>query len=179
MDYQSHPKMVTISYQFGDEAKAVRFERNGDAARIAIGDRTYEVKVLHARAVEVTFAVDGVTHTAFIAREGSTCHVAIEGEVFELKRPDERRARRRQHHGEDSLTASMPGQVTRVLVGEGDHVLRGQVLIVLEAMKMEIKIAAPHDGRVAKVLVERGQVVDRGQGLIEMNNPLDSTTGTS
>ena len=49
-------------------------------------------------------------------------------------------------------------------------VQRGQPLIVLEAMKMEIKIAAPHDGRVAKVLVKPGQVVDRGQGLIEMTN---------
>jgi biotin carboxyl carrier protein len=37
-------------------------------------------------------------------------------------------------------------------------------------MKMEIKIAAPHDGRVGKVLVEPGQVVDRGQTLIELSN---------
>jgi biotin carboxyl carrier protein len=64
----------------------------------------------------------------------------------------------------------MPGQVSKVLVGEGDSVQRGQPLIVLEAMKMEIKIAASHDGRVVKVLVKSGQVVDRGQTLIEMND---------
>jgi biotin carboxyl carrier protein len=63
----------------------------------------------------------------------------------------------------------MPGQVTRVLIAEGDPVQRGQPLIILEAMKMEIKIAAPHDGRVAKVLVKPGQVVERGQALIEIS----------
>jgi biotin carboxyl carrier protein len=56
------------------------------------------------------------------------------------------------------------------MASEGDTVERGQTLIVLEAMKMEIKIAAPHSGRVAKALVKSGQVVDRGQGLIELTN---------
>lgn len=118
-------------------------------------------------------------HTAYVAHDGSTRFVAIDGDVFELKQPETRRVRRKQQHGEDNLTASMPGQVTKVLIGEGDSVQRGQPLIVLEAMKMEIKIAAPHDGRVAKVLVKPGQVVDRGQALIEMNNPLHDATGTS
>jgi biotin carboxyl carrier protein len=48
-------------------------------------------------------------------------------------------------------------------------VQRGQALIVLEAMKMEIKIAAPHDGHVTKVLVAQGQVVDRDQSLVEIS----------
>jgi 3-methylcrotonyl-CoA carboxylase alpha subunit len=170
MDFQSHPKMGTISYQLGDEVKAVRLERHGDKVQISVGDRVYEVSVIHSRAGELTFSVDGVTHTAFVAQDGPTRYVAIEGDVFELKKPDLRRARRKQHHGEDNLSASMPGQVTKVLVSEGDSVQRGQPLIVLEAMKMEIKIAAPYDGRVAKVLVKQGQLVERGQALIEMNN---------
>ncbi len=64
----------------------------------------------------------------------------------------------------------MPGQVTKVLVKAGDNVRRGQALMVLEAVKMEIKITAPWGGRLVKVLVQQGQVVDRGQGLIEMIN---------
>jgi biotin carboxyl carrier protein len=160
--------MKIISYQIGDEAVTVRLERDGEVVRVAITDRVYEASVIHSRAGEVTFRVDGITHTAFVTDDGSTRYVAIAGDVFELKKPDARRARRKQHHGEDNLTASMPGQITKVLVREGDAVQRGQPLIVLEAMKMEIKIAAPHDGRVAKVLVRQGQVVDRGQYLIEL-----------
>lgn len=71
-------------------------------------------------------------------------------------------------HGRDSLEAAMPGQVRAVLVQEGDSVEKGQTLALLEAMKMEIKVAAPHAGRVAKVLIAAGQVVQRGQTLFEL-----------
>jgi biotin carboxyl carrier protein len=161
---------MELQYQVNDAIHVVRLERDEEVMRVTIADRVYEVRVIHSKAGEVTFMADGVTHTAFIAGVNSACFVAIDGDVFELKKPDARRNRRKQHHGEDNLIASMPGQVTKVLVGEGDSVQRGQALIVLEAMKMEIKIAAPHDGRVAKLLVIPGQVVDRGQALIEMSN---------
>jgi biotin carboxyl carrier protein len=159
---------MEFQYQWGAEVKAVRLEHDGDIVQIALADHVYEVSVIHSQTGELTFGVDGVMHTAFIAADRSTHYVAIDGEVFEIKKPDPRRARRRHHPGEDNLTASMPGQVTKVLVSEGDHVQRGQPLIVLEAMKMEIRITAPHDGRVAKVLVQAGQVVDRGQTLLEI-----------
>jgi biotin carboxyl carrier protein len=161
---------MDVQFQLGDEVKAVRLERHGDKVQISVDDRSYEVNVIHSRAGELTFTVDGVMQSALVASAGSTRYVAVEGDVFELKKPDLRRARRKQHHGEDNLAASMPGQVTKVLVSEGDTVQRGQPLIVLEAMKMEIKIAASHDGRVAKVLVKLGQLVERGQALIEMIN---------
>jgi biotin carboxyl carrier protein len=183
MEFQSHPaKRSTppqagewatsgiISYQLGAEVKVVRLERQGESVRISIDDRVYDVQVNDVRTGEVMFSVHGTTHIAFVASAGSTHYVGIAGEVFELKKPDLRRAQRKQHHGEDNLSASMPGQVTRVLVNEGDTVQRGQPLIVLEAMKMEIKITAPYAGRIAKVIAKPGQVVDRGQGLIEMTN---------
>jgi biotin carboxyl carrier protein len=160
---------MDFQYQLADEVKVVKLERDGEVTRITIADRVYEVNMIHSRDNELTFKVDGITHTALIAVDGLTHFVAIDGIVFEFKKPDARRVQRKHHHGEDNLTASMPGQVTRVLFGEGDSVQRGQPLIVLEAMKMEIKIAAPHDGRVVKVLVKPGQVVDRGQALIELS----------
>ncbi|NOG48992.1 MAG: acetyl-CoA carboxylase biotin carboxyl carrier protein subunit [Chloroflexi bacterium] len=57
----------------------------------------------------------------------------------------------------------MPGQVVDVLVKAGQTVTAGQPLIVLEAMKMEIRIGAPTDGIVREVLVKKGDVVDRDQ----------------
>jgi biotin carboxyl carrier protein len=66
------------------------------------------------------------------------------------------------------LTAQMPGQVVETLVSDGESVASGQTLVILEAMKMEIRIAAPADGVVKKVLVSQGDIVDRGQPLVEM-----------
>ncbi len=160
---------MDLHYQLGDEIMIVEFARDGEGMHITIADRVYQVSIIHSQPGEVTFTVDGTTHTAFLASAGSTQYVAIDGEVFELRKPDPRRTRRKQHRGEGNLTASMPGQITKVLVNAGDVVRRGQPLIVLEAMKMEIKISASRDGRVMKVLVQQGQVVDRGQELIDIN----------
>ncbi len=161
--------MQTYSYQFGDEVKVVQLERAGEIMQITIADHVYEVSIIHSRAGELTFTVDGVTHTVFLATEGPTRFLAIDGDTFELLPPAPQRARRQQDHGEDNLIASMPGQVTKVLVNDGDRVQRGQPLLVLEAMKMELKITAPQQGRVTKVLVQPGQMAERGQVLIEMS----------
>jgi biotin carboxyl carrier protein len=62
----------------------------------------------------------------------------------------------------------MPGLVLKVLVKEGEHVRAHQTLMVLEAMKMEHSIEAPHDGVVKSVRVVEGGRVAEGDVLIEM-----------
>jgi biotin carboxyl carrier protein len=54
------------------------------------------------------------------------------------------------------------------MVHEGETVEMGQTLIVMEAMKMEIRITAPADGKIAKLHVQQGDTVDRGQLLVEV-----------
>ncbi|CAN5283971.1 hypothetical protein BH24ACT19_BH24ACT19_02510 [soil metagenome] len=67
-----------------------------------------------------------------------------------------------------SLTAPMPGTVVKVLVGEGDEVEEGQTLLVLEAMKMEQSVAAPHAGKVASLPYAAGDRVPGGVVLAEV-----------
>lgn len=64
------------------------------------------------------------------------------------------------------MTAPMAGTILRVLVKEGQHVKRGENLIVLEAMKMENEIVAPSDGIVQKVLVKPNESVESDQLLL-------------
>ena len=65
-----------------------------------------------------------------------------------------------------SLLAHLPGSVVRVLVETGVEVTKGQLLLVLEAMKMEHSVQSPVDGRVGDVLVTFGQQVETGQVLV-------------
>ena len=67
---------------------------------------------------------------------------------------------------EGGLVAPMPGKVLMVTVSEGDHVSAGQVLVVMEAMKMEHQITAPGDGQVAEVRASVGDQVDNGELLV-------------
>jgi biotin carboxyl carrier protein len=63
----------------------------------------------------------------------------------------------------------MPGTILGVKVNPGDTVKKGQVLLILEAMKMENEIVAPNDGTVATVNVSKGTSVNAGDVLVSMN----------
>jgi pyruvate carboxylase subunit B len=62
----------------------------------------------------------------------------------------------------------MPGQVRAVQVTMGQSVSKGQTLLVVEAMKMEIRVVAPRDGLVKSLRVQQGQTVERDQLLVEI-----------
>lgn len=70
--------------------------------------------------------------------------------------------------GDVKLTAPMPGTILSVKVNVGDTVKKGQVLAILEAMKMENEIPAPQDGTVATINVSKGQQVNSGDVLVTL-----------
>ena len=67
--------------------------------------------------------------------------------------------------GGEQVTAPMPGTVLAVNVAVGDSVKRGQVLMILEAMKMENEILCPRDGRVTAIQAAKGAAVESGAPL--------------
>ncbi len=74
-----------------------------------------------------------------------------------------------ESQGAGLLTAPMPGKVLSVEVAQGDRVTRGQVLVVLEAMKMKNAIRAPQDGVVLELPVQPGQNVAHGDPLLRLS----------
>lgn len=71
--------------------------------------------------------------------------------------------------GAAKVTAPMPGTILGVKVNSGDSVKKGQVLLILEAMKMENEIVAPNDGTIASINVSKGTSVNAGDVLLSMN----------
>ncbi|RVX42859.1 propionyl-CoA carboxylase alpha chain [Nonomuraea polychroma] len=117
---------------------------------------------------------DGVRHTYEIAQydEDGTVYVDHAGGHAELT-PVPRLPEPVEQIAPGSLLAPMPGSVLRVEVAAGDRVVKGQSVLVLEAMKMEHRIAAPADGVVSGVHVEKGQQVEAGAvlAIIQEGNP--------
>ena len=102
----------------------------------------------------------------FAVVDGETTWVFHDGVVYEVTAPAA--ARRRTRHAHGSLTAPMPATVIEIKVAPGDAVSRGDILIVLEAMKMELPVRAPGDGRVTAVHCHPGQLVQPDTSLIEL-----------
>ena len=67
------------------------------------------------------------------------------------------------------VNAPMPGTILDVKVAQGQAVKKGDVLLILEAMKMENEILAPQDGTVAQVTVSKGASVNSGDALVVLN----------
>ncbi|MCW5875261.1 MAG: biotin/lipoyl-binding protein [Anaerolineales bacterium] len=104
------------------------------------------------------------------AREGRQVWIHAAGRTFALQRAVGSRSGASAASGEQTLRAPMPGQVRSVFVRAGQQVAAGQVLLTLEAMKMEIRIQAPGDGKVARLAVAQGDSVEREQILVELES---------
>lgn len=123
---------------------------------------------------QITLTLDGRAVVLHVAADRDLRWVAVHGRTYQLKRETRpaNRARRTHHAGDDNpegiLHAPMPGQVRAIHIQVGDPVTKGQTLLLLEAMKMEIRIQAPADGTVAKISVKVGEQVEKEQALIEI-----------
>src|SRR5688500_1196343 len=120
-----------------------------------------------ARVIQDVVTVDGRRYVATVAWEGRRAWVHVGGHVFVI----EPRGSEGRHAGGaadlDALSPPMPATVTRVDVKAGDAVKTGDVIVLLEAMKMELPIRAPRDGIIARVKCRAGELVQPGTPLVD------------
>jgi biotin carboxyl carrier protein len=108
------------------------------------------------------------SRTAWTAISGDTRWVFLDGDVFVFDAARQAAGRRRATAAQGSLTAPMPATVRQVVATAGTAVKQGDVLLVLEAMKMELPVRAPADGTVVRVKCREGERVQAGQALVEL-----------
>ncbi|MBK8457625.1 MAG: ATP-grasp domain-containing protein [Phyllobacteriaceae bacterium] len=106
----------------------------------------------------IRYAIDGVERSATIARDGDALWLDA-GRIVCVRDISYAPPRRAMEGGDGVVTAPMTGMVSRVFVAPGDRVKRGDLLVVLEAMKMEHNVLAAIDGAVTGVAVAPGQQV--------------------
>jgi acetyl-CoA/propionyl-CoA carboxylase, biotin carboxylase, biotin carboxyl carrier protein len=132
--------------------------------RITLGERTWSpVSLRFARDGAARVTLGGVERRYLVEVGEDAIWIARDGHHLEL------RTARAAHAAlplAGLLEAPMPGTVLLVNVGEGDAVAAGDVLLVLESMKMELSITAPYAGTVAGLALQPGDGVTRGQPLV-------------
>ncbi|MCO2662812.1 acetyl/propionyl/methylcrotonyl-CoA carboxylase subunit alpha [Pseudomonas aeruginosa] len=110
----------------------------------------------------------GLQRRLHAIRQGDTLHLQWHGELHAVSRFDPIAEAEASHHQHGGLTAPMNGSIVRVLVESGQSVEAGSALVVLEAMKMEHSIRAPHAGTVKALYCGEGEMVGEGTVLVEL-----------
>jgi propionyl-CoA carboxylase alpha chain len=160
-----------ISFRVGDDESEVAYaarRRPEGAFSFTIGGVDYDVVVRTAGDGLVELDVDGLRVSARLDRHGDTwfVHTTL-GDVTLTELPRFKQPGSDEFQG--GLTAPMPGKVLATHVESGDTVEKGQLLLVLEAMKMEHRITAPVNGTVTAVHATVGDQVGNGELLIMLD----------
>lgn len=113
--------------------------------------------------------VNGVTYDVQVEEVGETTGVSSVPAVSAPAAAPAKVEKKPAVSGGTSVNAPMPGTILSVNVSEGQSVKKGDVLIVLEAMKMENEIKAPNDATVSSVAVQKGESVDTGAVLVTLS----------
>jgi len=157
-------------FQSGNQIFQLNLERRGDIFTIALDGQTFEAEILDEQPGQLSLRFEDRPVTLYWAEDGGRKWISLQGCTYLLEKPAARLGRLPgEMNPSESVRAPMPGQVRAIEVVAHDQVSKGQTLLLLEAMKMEIRITAPRAGSIAKVLVGAGQTVDRDQLLIEFD----------
>ncbi len=159
-----------------------------------IGEQEFHVEVLDKHHISVngrvmqtdfeaisgqpvySLLIDGRSYEAYVSPDEDQWEVLLLGRQYPVRVEDARERRLRaaaggapETHGDFQLKAPMPGLVVAVPVEENQPVQKGQVLLILESMKMQNELRSPRSGRVQRIKVKVGESVERRQVLLTVS----------
>lgn len=147
-----------------------------DEKHVSVDGKIYEVDFESVSGQPVySLIVNGKSHEGYAARGDDNWQVLLRGRLYPITVEDEREMRLRSaagggvaESGEFHLRAPMPGLVVTINVEEGQAVKKGQVLLILESMKMQNELKSPRDGTIGRVRVKAGETVEQKQTLLSV-----------
>jgi len=163
------PRPFQLQGAWGDEVRAldVVLYSTPQRVRIADTDHAFEWRA-HPRGVSV--CLNGVWTDLSVVASAGQYHVFSRAGHAVLQRVDPLAGSAQAADALGGLNTPMPGKLIRMDVAVGDTVAKGQVLAVMEAMKMEHSIASPRDGVVSEVFYAVGDQVAEGQALLTLKD---------
>jgi biotin carboxyl carrier protein len=163
-----------MEFQFvvGEKEEKFSIEEKDGLWLVKFDDGTLEAEVVRIAPNTFWINASGKSFVAYAAENEGKSYVSVAGRQYCITKPTAG-AKRKSGIGETLRTeevvgAPMPGVIVNVPVGEGEVVKAGQVLVVVESMKMENNIRAVSEARVKRVHVKAGDSVNFGSPLVEL-----------
>ncbi len=160
--------VYNLIWHGNEHTTEVVFSRGRSAAVVIDRRASLNIADLAISDGVISAGIENVRRQASWVREDSRIHLWTGGEHFEILLDDPRLKEFSASAAQGGLTTPLPGVVAAVLTEVGQPVKAGDVLMVIEAMKMEHSIRAPDDGVVKVIHFRRGDRVPEGSQLLEL-----------
>ena len=167
---------LTYRLRLGEQEHELEVEEHDDGFRVRLGSTWYPIEMQRlGDSARYSVLLDHRPYDVFAEERPQGYHIVIGSRTFAVMTPDRTRGRRAggpaamdatTDTGEWVLTSPMAGVIQEVLVQPGDEVTAGQVVIVIEAMKMQNDLRARRAGTVKAVYASVGQRVEQGAKLL-------------
>lgn len=157
-----------LSLQGGDHTYALQVRERAGQVFVTHRDRTHSIGVIRRSGHSLLFTDNGVRRVCPYHWHHNSLYLQPFSQTLHLQDLTHEAGETDKRPGQDRVMASMDGEVVDVRAERGQNVRQGELLVVLDAMKMEHPLRAPRDGQVASVSVARGDQVSRHQCLVEL-----------
>jgi len=140
----------------------------GNTFKISILGKVYDIRIGDLQSSPISVWVDGVEYHVGLPEENSDITPPLEIPEKKLSEIGLKRPTLDTSSAGGTIRAPMPGTILKINVVDGDSVTKGDVLLILESMKMENSITSPKTGSVTSVYVSEGDPVQHGETLIDL-----------
>jgi acetyl/propionyl-CoA carboxylase alpha subunit len=161
------------------DAMAITFEsqRAGERLTITRAGESAEIEILAFGDGEAVVRSGGRTHRLHVARDGDVLWVSEAGRTWVFRKVAPEAVAAAAHAGDTAeITSPMAGRIVKLACAPGDAVSEGQILVVLEAMKMEYQLRSPFAGTVETLNGAEGAQVGHGEVLVALKRTGGSST---
>ncbi|MBN2603349.1 MAG: biotin/lipoyl-binding protein [Candidatus Thermoplasmatota archaeon] len=157
-----------INYEHENHVYNVTVERREKYFFITYDNTEYRVEAEEIKPGHLKIKLGDRILKSVITEGEKEKYVFVEGDVFYVKNVELTGTKKTKKEGEGSLNSPISGKVVKVEVKVGDKVSKGDVLMVIEAMKMEYLIRAPDNGKITKINFNENDQIEIGQTTVEM-----------
>ena len=156
-----------INYEHNSHVYNIEVERKKNQYFVTYNNNLYTVEAHEIKPGYLKIRLGDRIIKCVISENGDNRFVFIDGDVFRVKRI-QLTGMKKSSRKEGDLTSPISGRVVRVKTKKGDIVKKGDVLMVIESMKMEYLIRAPYDGRIKRINFRENDQIDMGEITVEI-----------
>ncbi len=160
---------MDIKVNFGNTEYNVEIEKKGDKYRCKIGDNTFNTQFQFIGKNEIVMNLGNSDIVSEFIQDRDKTIVYIDGERYEFKEKEETKGKEENETQENIIKAPMPGLIVKVDAKKGDKIKKGDILVILEAMKMQHEFKSKGDMLVKDVFVKEGEQVEAFATLVELS----------